>query len=815
MRPSRGTQFLRLAPFLTIVGVLAVAAPGAAQSDPPAGSMTFALTGDAIITQRLSPFEEPEYLSMIELIRNADAAFTNLEVLFHDYQDGYPAAHSGGTWMAAEPYIAGELVWAGFDLVSRANNHTMDYGAGGLRATTQALEAAGLVHAGAGANLAQARAPAYLESARGRVALISVASSFSDEDRAGPQRSDVRGRPGLSPLRYTTTYVVSAASLQQLREVAQELGYRVAEGDRIRFRRDEFLVGEPPGRRTEPHEGDLAEILDAVRDARRQADWVIVTSHSHEGARSWEAPADFLVTFARAAIDAGADIFVGHGPHVLRAVEIYKGKPIFYSLANFIFQNETVRFLPGDAYDRYDLPADATPADYFDRRNETSRSGGFPGRQMFWESVIAVPRFQNGELAEVRLYPITLGFGKPRPQRGRPRLADREAGQRIIEKLRELSQPFGTDVHYIADENVGVIRAADIRRAEERRTGVDRATAERIERIHGSVVFADIHAHPSRFHRANLPRIGDAEIATYQRGHIDVVVAAISTDAVYGGGYVERDGTRVDRGEHRPRPGQPFAFTQDRIERILETIEDGDAVLAESPAAVLEARRQGKLALLPALEGADGLDGQIENLRELYDMGLRLLQLVHFRNNELGHIQTYPYSPGGLTAFGRQVVEECNRLGIIIDLAHANTQTITDVLELSSQPVIFSHTGVKALHENDRHLGDDEIRAIAAKGGLIGIWPNGSALPRMEDMVQHIDYVKELVGVDHVGIGSDLRGMSRYTEPFGREANFRAIAAALLARGYSDEEVGKIMGGNFFRVWQEVTRGARADVPGT
>jgi microsomal dipeptidase-like Zn-dependent dipeptidase/poly-gamma-glutamate capsule biosynthesis protein CapA/YwtB (metallophosphatase superfamily) len=799
-------QRLFLTSILTFAGVLVAPARGAAQPEPPPGSMTFALTGDAIISRRLAPFTEPEYLSMIELIRNADVAFTNLEVLFHDYEEGYPAAHSGGTWMAAESFVAGELVWAGLDLVSRANNHTMDYGAGGLRATTRALDAVGLAHAGAGENLAQARAPAYVETDGGRVALISVASTFSDEDRAGPQRADIRGRPGLSPLRYTTTYVVSRASLEKLREVSREFGYRAGgEGDRLRFLGEQFVVGDPPGRRTALHGGDLSEILAAVRDARRQADWVIVTSHSHESAGPRDTPADFLVRFARAAIDAGADVFVGHGPHVMRGIEIYRGKPIFYSLANFIFQNETIEFLPGDAYDQYELPAGATPADYFDRRIERSRTGGFPGQQVYWESVIATPRFQDGGLAEVRLYPITLGFGDPRPQRGRPRRADREAGQRIIETLIELSQPFGTDVHYLADENVGLIRAADIRLAEERRTGVDEAMADRIEEIHRRFVFADTHAHPSRFHRANVPRIAEDEIARYRRGLMDVVVSNVSTDAVYGGGYVERDGTRVDRGEHSPRPGQPLAFTQDRIERIMKTIEDGDAVLAESPAAVLEARRQGRVALLPALEGADGLDGQVGNVGAFYEMGVRLIQLVHFRDNELGHIQTYPYSPGGLTSFGRQVVEECNRLGIIIDLAHANTQTITDVLEVSRHPVIFSHTGAMALRENDRHLRDDEIRAIAANGGVIGIWPNGSVLPDMEDMVRHIDYVKGLVGIDHVGIGSDLRGMSRYTEPFGAEANFRAIAAALLQSGYTDEEVGKIMGGNFFRVWQAVT----------
>jgi membrane dipeptidase len=252
-----------------------------------------------------------------------------------------------------------------------------------------------------------------------------------------------------------------------------------------------------------------------------------------------------------------------------------------------------------------------------------------------------------------------------------------------------------------------------------------------------------------------------------------------------------------------------FAFTLDRLARITRTIDDGDAVLATSPEAVVEAKKQGKLTLLVALEGGDGLEGRIENLRDLYRRGLRLLQLVHFRANELGHIQTYPYSPGGLTPFGREAVHEANRLGVIIDLAHANTETIMDALQESSQPVLFSHTGAKALHEGDRLLADEEIVAIASRGGVIGIWPNGEFNPTMDDMIRNIDYVKKLVGVDHVGIGSDLRGMGSYTSGFGEDANFQAIAEALLAHGYSDADTGKVMGGNFFRVWQQVSTTAQ------
>jgi membrane dipeptidase len=316
----------------------------------------------------------------------------------------------------------------------------------------------------------------------------------------------------------------------------------------------------------------------------------------------------------------------------------------------------------------------------------------------------------------------------------------------------------------------------------------------------------DLHAHPSRFHRSNVERIEVEEIARYLRAGIDVVVCNISTDTLYRGGYVTREGLNVETGNLRAEPGESWAFTLDRFERIEATVAAGMALMVRTPGEAREARRQGKLALIAALEGADGLEGNLEHLRELHRRGLGLIQLVHFRANEIGHIQTWPYSPGGLTPFGREVVAESNRLKIVIDLAHANPQTIQDVLAASRHPVIFSHTGALSLKKRDRHLADEEIRAIAAKGGVVGIWPNGEALPALRDMVDHIDYVKNLVGVDHVGIGSDLRGMSSYTEGFGEEARFDAITEALGERGYSPEDVEKVMGGNFVRVWTEVTR---------
>jgi poly-gamma-glutamate synthesis protein (capsule biosynthesis protein) len=418
------------------------------------GEMTLALTGDAIITRRLSVFDEPEFLKLRELIQGADAAFVNLEILFHNFEEEIiPATESGGTYMQADPAIAKELTWMGFDMVSMANNHTGDYGIGGLRSTTKAVEAVGLMHAGTGENLAEARAPGYLETPAGRVALISAASTFPDASRAGHQRKDVRGRPGLSPLRSERVYQITREQMDALQAYREATGSRATAGDRLRLFGQTFQVGEEYRTLTTPHEGDLAEIVASVGAAKRQADFVIFSSHSHESGRTNNYPADFIVTVAHAVIDAGADIFLAHGPHVLRGIEIYKGKPIFYSLADFVFQNETVPRQPADNYERYGLSHDAVAPDFFDARQ---RTGGFPSRPQVWESFVAMVRFQDGELSGVELHPITLGHGLDRPQRGRPLLASGDLARKIIDETREYSEPWGTEIAF--ENGIGVIR---------------------------------------------------------------------------------------------------------------------------------------------------------------------------------------------------------------------------------------------------------------------------------------------------------------------------------------------------------------------
>jgi poly-gamma-glutamate synthesis protein (capsule biosynthesis protein) len=417
-------------------------------ADRDAGAFTLALAGDTLMTRRFSAYQEPRFQQVVELIRNADAAFTNFEMLLHDYEP-YPMNESGGTWMRGDPDVAKDIAWAGFDMVSRANNHAGDYGVEGMRLTTKYLAAAGIVQAGVGEHLDEAREAKFFESPAGRIAIISVASTFPDHSRAGRARAGVRGRPGLNPLRYTTTYQVPSDRLESLRTLARELGLAVSPGEReLRFLHARFVSGPAPAIRTEPLAQDVEEIAAVVRNASRLADKVLVTIHAHEGVPGDRSlPAQFLVSFAHAMIDAGADVFAAHGPHVVRGIEVYKGKPVLYSLGDFVFENDLVFRLPSDAYEQMNLGPLAGVADFDDARSDGDRRS-FPADREVWESFVATVHWRGKTVDEVALHPISLGFGRPRVERGRPLVADPGLAAKIVTDVAERSKTFGTRVTF-------------------------------------------------------------------------------------------------------------------------------------------------------------------------------------------------------------------------------------------------------------------------------------------------------------------------------------------------------------------------------
>ena len=431
--------------FLAVVVAGALTA-GLAAETVAQDRFTLALTGDSIITRKLSVYEEPEFLRMIDLLRGADLAFTNLEILFHDWES-YPMSSSGGTYMRAQPELVQEFVWAGIDIGSLANNHSGDYGPPAMLLTEKYVREAGMVAAGVGRSLAEAREAKFIETKDGRMALISLASTFPNHSMAGKSRDDIPPRPGLSHLRHIRTYEVTKDQLEGVRATMRDLKMNPpAEGTSLNFLRNRFELADAPGVRTEPHPEDMAEIAMIVSNARRQADYVMVTIHAHEGAPGPDSrmvPAQFLVTFARAMVDAGASAFVGHGPHALRAIEMYKGVPILYSLGDFVFQNETLQRLPYENYHGVGLNESDGLADFNEARYNDDTTG-FPTIPEIWEAVIAVPEWSGQQLVELTLHPISLGYGQPRHIRGRPMMAEGALADKILQDLVRLSEPYGT-----------------------------------------------------------------------------------------------------------------------------------------------------------------------------------------------------------------------------------------------------------------------------------------------------------------------------------------------------------------------------------
>ena len=426
-------------------------------------NMTFIATGDAFVTQRIPAEGYEGFEALRDIIRAHDVGFSNLEMTFHN-SEGTPAAVSGGTWAMADPRCLDDMRSYGFNLFTTANNHTGDYGEGGAMATIRHLRERDMVFSGTGASLEEASRACYLESRKGRVALVSACSTFHVSSMAGGQSGSMPGRPGLSPLRFTTTYHVTRPHFDMVKELAKityvnayndygiKLGYVNPNPEDVTvFGSHRFALAEEDRVETAPLERDMARIEEEVREARRQADVVLVSLHVHEtDFDDFAVPPAFLEKAAKRCIDAGASAVIGHGPHELRGVELYRGGLILYSLGNFIFQTETISVQPYEAYANKGLPIDTKVGAYMDRRSKNG-TAGYPTQEDIWRSVMASWTMEEDRITQVRFHPISLGMDQPRTRRGTPVPGD----EGVLRHLAELSRPFGTEIR-IAD-NMGYI----------------------------------------------------------------------------------------------------------------------------------------------------------------------------------------------------------------------------------------------------------------------------------------------------------------------------------------------------------------------
>jgi microsomal dipeptidase-like Zn-dependent dipeptidase len=209
----------------------------------------------------------------------------------------------------------------------------------------------------------------------------------------------------------------------------------------------------------------------------------------------------------------------------------------------------------------------------------------------------------------------------------------------------------------------------------------------------------------------------------------------------------------------------------------------------------------GKIAALLGLEGAHALEANIDNLQQVYDAGFRTVGLAHFFDNEFAG-SAHGEKKDGLTPLGRQLIAEVERRHMIVDLAHSSPETMRDVLAVATRPVIVSHTGVKGTCNNRRNLSDDEVKAIAARGGLIGIgfWDTAVCGSDAHAIAKAIAYTASLVGAEHVALGSDFDGA--VTVPFDA-AHSDQLTQALLDVGLNERQIRAIMGENAIRFFSE------------
>jgi membrane dipeptidase len=238
----------------------------------------------------------------------------------------------------------------------------------------------------------------------------------------------------------------------------------------------------------------------------------------------------------------------------------------------------------------------------------------------------------------------------------------------------------------------------------------------------------------------------------------------------------------------------------------LEIERSGDKVHHCNTAGDIQmAHAQGKVASILSIEGGEALAGELSALRTYYRLGVRSLCLTHNARNELADGASFNSTGGGLTPFGRDVVREMNRLGMLIDISHLAEKGFWDVIALTRQPVIASHSNAKALCPHERNLSDEQLLAIRENGGVVGInyYPvflRESGVATARDIIAHIDHMAALIGCDHIGLGSDFDGIPTWPADVNGAEDVGNILEALAKHNYSQDDIEKIAGLNFMRL---------------
>jgi membrane dipeptidase len=345
-------------------------------------------------------------------------------------------------------------------------------------------------------------------------------------------------------------------------------------------------------------------------------------------------------------------------------------------------------------------------------------------------------------------------------------------------------------------------------------TGTEESIEQRVERLHaGGMIDMHFDLLMDLYEKRDRRNVLEAEfLPEFEGGNVGVLGAAIYIEDR----YLPEDGLRV---------------ALDQIARLYgETAASNRFAICKTSGEIQAAKETGKIAFLIAMEGIEPLGTDLNQLRVFYELGVRSIALTHARSNVAGHGAVFAATGSpqeGLTALGRDIVRECEALGVIIDLAHINAAGFDEVLSLTTKPPIVSHTNARRYYDIERNISDEQIRSIGKRRGVIGV---NSILvsPRQEEStldryVDHIEHIANLIGIDAVGIGFDFFEFiyrqwpeskqkelaAKFTTPhfipdLRNHSHSRNLTRILVERGFSDMDIEKILRGNWLRIFEEL-----------
>ncbi|MBR2870850.1 MAG: CapA family protein [Clostridia bacterium] len=417
--------------------------------------LTVTGTGDALFVAQFPEYYNGQKKQITDFINKHDIKITNLETNLSDYGD-FANAYSGGTWINTPKEYFDHLKSMGFNFYGNANNHCMDYSYHGMLSTIEELDKHGVAHAGTGKDLAQAEKPAIIEIDGKKIAIFAIDASFEVASKAGRATDNFIGRPGVNYLRHSTAYKVTEEQMQSLKEIAKytkinyNRDFNIATGYVTPDPEGVFVLGKTTfttkqdAPKTACNPKDKQRHVDLIKQAKKENDYIFVQIHCHDDDDVSHAnPPEYLIEFCKACIDAGASAIFGGGCHELRGIEIYKGKPIMYSLGDFIYQGPRVEKLPADFMEQYGVDINATAEHALDVRSRGGKVGLHLNKENYL-TVLPSLSFEGDELVDIKLLPVGLNFDKKDLTNGLPMVAGQEEQKEILSVLNRLSKPFGT-----------------------------------------------------------------------------------------------------------------------------------------------------------------------------------------------------------------------------------------------------------------------------------------------------------------------------------------------------------------------------------